>query len=73
MSVARDVGSYALGIVPVIGDLLADFWGDNIWAEMRKRLTDQETATFTEVTRRWPDTIALVTTFQRIPERRHGQ
>ena len=67
MSVVRDAGVFLLGLVPGVGDLVADLYGDNVFAEMRRRMTDQETETFTEVTRRWPDTIALVQTFQRLP------
>ena len=68
MSIVRDVGSFLLGQVPGVGDFAADFFGDNMFANMRRRMTDQETDTFTKVTTRWPDTIALVQTFQRIPE-----
>jgi hypothetical protein len=67
MSVARDVGGWLLGQVPVVGDLLADAYGDNLWADMRRRLTAEEVSTFTEVTRRYPDTLALLATFQQVP------
>lgn len=68
MSIVRDVGSFLLGQIPAVGDFVADLYGDNLWANMRRRMTDQEASTFTQVTRRFPDTIALVQTFQRIPE-----
>ena len=83
MSIARDVGGWlpsassgqALGQVPLLGSFLADAYQacpepcrrDNVWADMRRRLTPQEIDTFTEVTRRYPDTLALLTTFQRLP------
>ena len=67
MSVVRDVGGWLLGQIPLVGDFLADAYQDNIWADMTRRLTDQEVNTFTEVTRRYPDTVALITTFQQVP------
>jgi hypothetical protein len=67
MSIARDVGGWLLGQVPVVGDLLADAYEDNLWADMRRRLTSEEVETFTEVTRRYPDTLALLATFQQTP------
>ncbi len=66
MSLARDVGSALIGMVPVVGGQLADLYGDNVWANMKRRLTDQEEARFTDVTRRYPDTIALLQTFQSV-------
>ena len=68
MSAARDVGGWLLGQIPVVGDFLADAFSDNIWANMRRNLTQQEVNTFTEVTRRYPDTLALALTFQRLPK-----
>ena len=67
MAAARDVGAWLLGQIPVVGDFLADALQDNMWANMRRRLTPQEIDTFTEVTRRYPDTLALALTFQRLP------
>lgn len=69
MSVARDVGGWLLDQVPLVGELLGDALKDNLWADMRKRLTTQEVDTFTEVTRWYPDTLALLATFQKVPER----
>ncbi len=67
MSVVRDVGGWLLGQIPLVGDFLADAYQDNVWADMCRRLTPQEVNTFTEVTRRYPDTLALLATFQRQP------
>ncbi len=69
MSIVRDVGGWLLGQVPLLGELIADAYEDNLWADMRKRLTSQEVETFTEVTRWYPDTLALLATFQKVPER----
>jgi hypothetical protein len=68
MSLARDVGGWLLGQIPLVGDFLADAYEDNLWADMRRRLTAQEVNTFTEVTRRYPDTLALLATFQQVRE-----
>ncbi len=67
ISIARDVGGWLLGQVPLVGELLSDAFEDNLWVDMRRRLTPREIETFTEVTRWLPDTIALLTTFQRMP------
>ena len=69
MSIVRDVGGWLLGQVPLLGELIADVYEDNLWADMRKRLTAQEVDIFTEVTRWYPDTLALLATYQRVPER----
>jgi len=66
MSLVRDVGGWLLGQVPLVGDFLADAYEDNLWADMRRRLTTQEVETFTEVTRSYPDTLALLATFQKV-------
>lgn len=68
ISLARDVGGWLLGQIPLVGDFLADAYEDNLWADMRRRLTAQEVEAFTEVTRRYPDTLALLATFQQVPE-----
>lgn len=68
MSVARDVGGWILGQIPVVGDFLADAFHDNMWANIRRDLTQQEVETFTDVTRRYPDSLALALTFQRLPK-----
>lgn len=68
MSIVRDIGGWLLGQLPLVGDFLADAYQDNLWADMRRRLTPREENTFTEVTRRYPDTVALLATFQRLPE-----
>ena len=68
LSIVRDVGGWLLGQVPLVGELIADAYEDNLWADLRKRLTTQEVETFTEVTRWYPDTLALLATFQRVPE-----
>ena len=62
------MGGWLLGQVPLVGDFLADAYQDNLWADMRRRLTTQEVNTFTEVTRRYPDTLALLATFQQVHE-----
>ena len=67
MSIVRDVGGWLLGQVPLVGDFLADAYQDNLWADLRRRLTSQEVDAFTEVTRHYPDTLALLATFQRTP------
>ena len=68
MSIVRDVGGWLLGQVPLVGDFLADAYQDNLWADLRRRLTPQEENAFTEVTRWYPDTLALLATFQRVPQ-----
>ena len=68
MSIVRDVGGWLLGQVPLVGDFLAEAYEDNLWADLRRRLTPQEESAFTEVTRWYPDTLALLSTFQRVPE-----
>ncbi len=69
MSVVRDVGGWFLDQVPLVGELLGDTLKDNLWADMRKRLTVQEVDTFTEVNRWYPGTLALLATYKRVPER----
>ena len=68
MSIVRDVGGWLLGQVPLVGDFLAEAYEDNLWADLRRRLTPQEEDAFTEVTRWYPDTLALLATFQRVPQ-----
>lgn len=68
-SLIRDVGGYLLDQIPGVGSALSDAFQDNIWADMRQSLTREEDESFVDVTRRWPDTIALIQTFQNLPER----
>ncbi len=68
MSAFRDVGGWLLGQIPAVGDFFADAFQDNIWATMRRNLTTLEVETFTDVTRRYPDTLALALTFQKLPQ-----
>lgn len=68
-SVVRDVGGWLLDQVPGIGSFLSDAFMDNIWADMRASMTREEDEAFVEITRRWPDTVALIQTFQNLPER----
>ena len=39
MSIVRDVGGFLLGQVPLVGDFLAEAYEDNLWADLRRRLT----------------------------------
>ena len=68
LSIFRDVGSWLLGNIPGVGSFISDAFGDNMYADMKRRMTPEEVDTFTEVTRRWPDSVALIQTFQRLPE-----
>jgi hypothetical protein len=68
-SVVRDVGGWLLDQIPTVGSALSDAFQDNIWADMRENLTREEDQAFVEITRRWPDTVALIQTFQNLPER----
>ncbi len=70
LSAARDVGGWLLGQLPVVGSFFADAFGDNMWATMRRNLTAREIHTFTDTTRRYPDTLALALTFQSLPQER---
>lgn len=68
-SLVRDVGGWLLDQVPGVGSFLSDAFMDNIWADMRASMTREEDEAFVEITRRWPDTVALIQTFQNLPER----
>ena len=68
-SLIRDVGGYLLDQIPGVGSALSDAFQDNLWADMRASMTREEDESFVEITRRWPDTIALIQTFQNLPER----
>ena len=68
MSVFRDVGGWLLDQVPGVGSFLSDAFQDNVWADMRQRMLPEEDTAFIEITRRWPDTVALIQAFHRVPE-----
>ncbi len=68
LALFRDVGAWLLGNIPAVGSFVSDAFADNMYADMKRRMTPQEVNTFTEVTRRWPDTVALIQTFQSLPE-----
>ena len=70
MSVARDLGAWLIGEIPLVGQQLADAWQDNVWADMKAKMTAFEVEAYTQTTRFLPDTIALLNTFQRTPEGR---
>ncbi len=68
-SVVRDVGGWLLDQIPGVGSALSDAFQDNIWADMRQNLSREEDEACGEITRRGPDTGALIQTFQNRPER----
>ena len=63
--VAADVLSFAVGFIPVVGDIAADFISDNIMADVGERLTPEERVELREQNRVYPNGIALMRTFQR--------
>lgn len=58
MGATVDVAQFLLGMIPTVGDALADIVGDNIEAEMRRRFTPAERTEFSEQTRFLPSGIA---------------
>ena len=59
MGAAVDVTQWALGAVPVVGDILADIVGDNIEADMMQRMTPAEQNRYREDTRFLPSGVAV--------------
>ncbi len=63
--ITADVLGFALGFIPWVGDIAADFVNDNIMADVATRLDPAEKAELREQNRVYPNGIALVRTFQR--------
>ncbi|MDP3062447.1 MAG: hypothetical protein Q8O40_04420 [Chloroflexota bacterium] len=64
-SIAKDVGGWLLGLVPVVGTGLSDIFADHLDADMHRRMTPAEASTLRQETRWLPDSIALIRTFQK--------
>lgn len=58
MGATVDVAQWLLGMLPVVGDIVADIVGDNIETEMRRRFTPAERTEFSEQTRFLPSSLA---------------
>jgi len=72
LGAAVDVSQWVLGLIPGVGDVLADIVGDNIEAEMRRRFTPEERAEFSEQTRNLPSSIAAFRAVERTALRKLG-
>lgn len=59
MGAAIDVTQWTLGQIPTVGDILADIVGDNIEADMLRRMTPEEKVRYREDTRFLPSGLAV--------------
>jgi len=65
--ITADVLSWALSNIPTVGDFLGDFVNDNIMADVLQKLSSAEIAEFKDQNRVYPNGVALLRTFQRVP------
>ena len=65
--VTADVLSFGLGFIPWVGDILGDAVEDNIMADVVQKLSPSEMSEFREQNRVYPNGVALLRTFQRVP------
>lgn len=65
--ITADVLGYAFGYIPVVGDFVGQFVNDNIMADVQSKMTDAEMTEFRAQNRVYPNGVALLRTFQRVP------
>lgn len=61
--IGQDAADAVIGIIPWVGDILADTIGDMHYAEIRKILTPEELDKFVEYDKMFPTTVALAKIF----------
>ncbi|MBA7606333.1 hypothetical protein ES703_13481 [subsurface metagenome] len=65
--VTADVLSYAFGYIPGVGDIVGQFINDNIMADVLQKLSPAELSEFRDQNRVYPNGVALLRAFQRVP------
>ena len=69
MGVTVDIAQFLLGMIPTVGDALADIVGDNIEGDMHRRFRPEEKVEFIEQTRFLPTGLATWRTFAKLRKR----
>ena len=66
MGAAADAAGLLLGLIPTVGDVLADIVVDNIEGDMHRRFTAEEKREFIEQSRFLPSGVATWKAFSRL-------
>jgi len=66
MGAAADAAGLLLGLIPTVGDVLADIVVDNIEGDMHRRFTAEEKREFIEQSRFLPSGVATWRAFSRL-------
>lgn len=66
MGATADAADFLLGLIPTVGDVLADIAVDNIEGDMHRRFTPEEKREFTEQSRFLPSGLAAWRAFSRL-------